>query len=321
MSGPILQITNVTKTYGNFRAVNDLNLSLPEGSIYGFLGPNGAGKTTTLRMVLDIIKPTKGTINILSHNSAYDVRNRIGYLPEEKGLYKKMKAVDVITYFAMLKGISMKDAKKKAIELLSKYGLEEFVKSKIEELSKGMSQKVQVLSSVAHDPDLVILDEPFSGLDPINQKVLEQLILDIAARGKTILFSTHVMQHAERICDHILLMAKGSKIFDGTIPEAKNQLPKRLYITVKGDIDTVKDISGVVSMTEIKKDPDKTLKDSDTNAKSYQIDFDESADPNVILQYCFEKKIPLLHFDQQEPTLHDVFVELVEKQNRGENLS
>lgn len=317
MSGTILQLNNINKSYGDFKAVNNLNLTIPEGSICGFLGPNGAGKTTTLRMILDIIKPTDGTINILGHSSAYDVRNRIGYLPEEKGLYKKMKVRDVIAYFAMLKGVTLKDAKEKAVELLTKYGLGEFSKSKIEELSKGMSQKVQVIASVAHDPDLVILDEPFSGLDPINQKVLEELILDIAERGKTILFSTHVMQHAERICDHILLIAKGNKIFDGTIPEARNQLPRRLYITVEGNIDKIEEIAGVVSVTKNEKEEELLSEDRKTDTHSYYIDFEESADPNVVLKFCFENKIPLLHFDQQEPTLHDVFVELVERQTNG----
>lgn len=317
MSGTILQLDNVNKSYGDFKAVNNLSLNIPEGSICGFLGPNGAGKTTALRMILDIIKPTDGTINILGHSSAYDVRNRIGYLPEEKGLYKKMKVRDVIAYFAMLKGVTLKNAKKIAVELLTKYGLGEFSKSKIEELSKGMSQKVQVIASVAHDPDLVILDEPFSGLDPINQKVLEELILDIAGRGKTILFSTHVMEQAERICDHIILIARGKKIFDGTIPEAKNQLPRRMYIIVEGNIDKVEELSGVVSVTKNEKVEEHVYSDGNGDTNSYSIDFEESADPNVVLKFCYENKIPLLHFDQQDPTLHDVFVELVERQTNG----
>lgn len=317
MSGTILELDNVNKSYGDFKAVNNLSFTIPEGSICGFLGPNGAGKTTTLRMILDIIKPTDGTINILGHPSAYEVRNRIGYLPEEKGLYKKMKVRDVIAYFAMLKGVTLKDAKKRAVELLTKYGLGEFSKSKIEELSKGMSQKVQVIASIAHDPDLVILDEPFSGLDPINQKILEELILDIAGRGKTILFSTHVMQHAERICDHILLIAEGKKIFDGTIPEARNLLPRRLYITVEGNIDKIEELSGVVTVTKNEKDEEHIYGDGKVDTTSYYIDFEESADPNIVLKFCFENKIPLLHFDQQDPTLHDVFVELVERQTNG----
>lgn len=317
MDQPVLHLDEVNKNYGEFRAVDDLSLLIPKGSICGFLGPNGAGKTTTLRMVLDIIKPTSGSIKIFGQSSAYDVRNRIGYLPEEKGLYKKMKTCDVIAYFAMLKGLGYRQARKTAIELLSRYGLEEFARRKVEALSKGMSQKVQVIASTAHDPDLVILDEPFSGLDPINQKVLEGLILDIAARGKTVLFSTHVMQHAERICDHIILIAKGCKIFDGSIADARKLLPRRLYITVDGDIKQVNQIPGVVSIINDEKDDEQTNTGSNSNSHSYQIDFEESADPNVILKFCYENDIPLLHFDQQEPTLHDVFVELVERQAKG----
>ena len=187
---PVLNLTDVVKKYGDFTAVDNVSFTIPKGSIYGLLGPNGAGKTTTIRMILEIIKPSSGEISILGHPSALDVRNRIGYLPEEKGLYKKMKVWAIIQYFAMLKGMEKKAAKTKALQLLEKYGLRDFAESKVEALSKGMSQKVQVLSAVAHDPELVILDEPFSGLDPVNQSVLEELINDMAANGQTVIFST-----------------------------------------------------------------------------------------------------------------------------------
>ena len=317
MDQPILKLDKVSKSYGDFRAVTELSLSMPQGSICGFLGPNGAGKTTTLRMILDIIKPTSGAINIFGHASAHAVRQRIGYLPEEKGLYKKMKAGDVIAYFAMLKGVGFKEARKLGHALLGKYGLGDFARSKIEALSKGMAQKVQVIASIAHDPDLVILDEPFSGLDPINQQVLEDLIRDLAVRGKTVLFSTHVMQHAERLCDHIFLIAKGRKIFDGSITAAKRLLPRRLYVTVEGDVERLRQLPGVVSVTTVASGEEQVHEDARNYIRSCLIDFDETADPNVILKFCFENKLPLRHFDQQEPTLHDVFVELVEKQARG----
>src|SRR5213593_25949 len=227
-NGAALELRNVTKFYGDFKAVDDVSFSLPPGSIYGFLGPNGAGKTTTIRMILEIIKPSGGDITVLGHPSALQVRQRIGYLPEEKGLYKKMKTWAVVAYFASLKGMERKRAKQRAYELLERYGLKDFAEKPTDALSKGMGQKVQMLASIAHDPELVILDEPFSGLDPVNQQVMEEVIRDMTKRNCTVIFSTHVMQHAERLCDRILLIAKGRKIFDGTIPAARGLLPRRV---------------------------------------------------------------------------------------------
>src|SRR5688572_23423939 len=203
MTGQVLELEKVTKRFGDFTAVNEVSLSIPRGSIYGFLGQNGAGKTTAIRMIFDIIKPTSGRITILGASTAFDVRQRIGYLPEEKGLYKTMTAAATIAYFASLKGLKRTAANRRARELLERYGLGEFADAKIQSLSKGMGQKVQVLCAIAHEPEFVVLDEPFSGLDPVNQQVLEKLIRDLAARGSTVLFSTHVMQHAERLCDHL----------------------------------------------------------------------------------------------------------------------
>jgi ABC-2 type transport system ATP-binding protein len=170
---PVLELRNVTKTFGAFKAVDDLSFTLLPGSICGFLGPNGAGKTTTIRMILEILKPTSGNITILGRPSALEVRHRLGYLPEEKGLYKKMKVWAIVAYFATLKGLSRKEAKQRAFELLEKFGLKDFAEKPTDALSKGMGQKVQLLASLAHDPEFVILDEPFSGLDPVNQQVME----------------------------------------------------------------------------------------------------------------------------------------------------
>src|ERR1700757_4147638 len=220
-NGGILELRHVTKLYGSFKAVEDLSFSLERSSICGFLGPNGAGKTTTIRMILEIIKPSSGAITVLGRSSALQVRHRLGYLPEEKGLYKKMKAWAVIAYFATLKGMSRKAARARAYELLERYGLKDFADKPTDALSKGMGQKVQMLASLAHDPEFVILDEPFSGLDPVNQQVMEEIIRDMAKRERTVLFSTHVMQHAERLCDRILLIAKGKRLFDGTVSQAK----------------------------------------------------------------------------------------------------
>ena len=197
----IIRLEGVTKRYGGFTAVNDLSFAVRPGEIYGFLGQNGAGKTTTLRMLMDIVPQTSGTIRVLGADRPRRVRSRVGYLPEERGLYRKMKARDSIAYFARLKGVDAKTARARADALLEEFGLGAFARSKIEALSKGMAQKVQLLGVVAHEPDLLILDEPFSGLDPVNQKVLEDMIADLRAKGATLVFSTHVMAHAERLCD------------------------------------------------------------------------------------------------------------------------
>lgn len=303
---PVLILTDVVKKYGDFTAVDNVSFTIPKGSIYGLLGPNGAGKTTTIRMILEIIKPSSGAISILGHSSALDVRNRIGYLPEEKGLYKKMKVWAIIQYFAMLKGMEKKAAKTQALRLLEKYGLSDFAESKVEALSKGMSQKVQVLTAVAHDPELVILDEPFSGLDPVNQSVLEELINDMAANGQTVIFSTHVMQHAERLCDHILLIAKGRKIFDGTIAEAKATIPRRVIVETSDDINALHNIDGVTEITEV------DVESSEGSViNQWQVQISEQVNPQDILRTCFEKGINLNRFEFTEPSLHDVFVHLV----------
>jgi ABC-2 type transport system ATP-binding protein len=302
----VLSLQNVSKTYGEFTAVDDISLAIPKGSIYGFLGPNGAGKTTTIRLILEIIKPSKGSIRILGHNSALDVRNRIGYLPEEKGLYKKMKVWALIQYFAMLKGMNKHEAKQQAWHLLEKYGLKDFAESKIESLSKGMSQKVQVLSAVAHEPELVILDEPFSGLDPVNQSVLEELISNMADNGQTVIFSTHVMQHAERLCDHIFLIAKGRKIFDGTVPQAKATIPRRVILESATDVSPLNSLAGVTEITQVE-----NADQLDPSLSTWQVQISEHLNPQDILKNCFERNISLSRFEFTEPSLHDVFVHLV----------
>lgn len=303
MSDTVLQLDQVTKTFGDFHAVNGISLAIPRGAIYGFLGPNGAGKTTTLRMILEIIQPTSGRIEVLGNPSALAVRNRIGYLPEEKGLYKKMKAWAVIQYFAMLKGMSRQAAGQRARELLDRYGLGEFADTKVEALSKGMGQKVQVLAAVAHEPELVILDEPFSGLDPVNQAVLEELIHDMASNGQTVIFSTHVMQHAERLCDHILLITRGRKVFDGTVNEARATIPRRVLIETDDDVSTLEQAKLVESIEAV------TV--GATGNGQWQLHIAEHTDPQLILQTCFERGIKLRKFEFSEPTLHDVFVHLV----------
>lgn len=303
-----VQLSNVTKFYGDFKAVDEVSFSVPAGSIHGFLGPNGAGKTTTIRMILEIIKPTSGNITVLGSSSALKVRHRIGYLPEEKGLYKKMKTWSVVAYFATLKGLDRKSARKRAYELLERYGLKEFADKPTDALSKGMGQKVQMLASIAHDPEFVILDEPFSGLDPVNQQVMEEIIRDMARRRRTVLFSTHVMQHAERLCDRILLIAKGRKIFDGTLAEAKESIPRRVRIETEDDIGPLRALGEVASTTPVEAD---AAGGRNNGAGRWDLELREHADPQAVLQACFAKGIRLRNFNQTDPTLHDVFMRLV----------
>jgi ABC-2 type transport system ATP-binding protein len=305
MNPHVLELENVTKRFGEFTAVHDVSLTIPRGSIYGFLGPNGAGKTTTIRMVFDIVKPTSGRITILGASTALDVRTRIGYLPEEKGLYKTMTAAATVAYFASLKGVPRSVAKRRAYDLLDRYGVGEFADTKIQALSKGMSQKVQVVSAIAHEPEFVILDEPFSGLDPVNQQVLEDLIRDLARRGSTVIFSTHVMQHAERLCDRLLLIVKGRKVFDGTVAGAKAAIPRRVLISTESRVDPLAALDGVVEI--------KPLGESPTRAgtKDWEIRLREQTSAQAILERCFESGIVLRRFDHSEPSLHDAFVALV----------
>jgi ABC-2 type transport system ATP-binding protein len=310
MSAPIvLDVRDVTKRFGDFTAVERVSFQVPQGSICGFLGPNGAGKTTTIRMILEIIRPTSGSIAVLGSPSSLAVRERIGYLPEEKGLYKKMKAAEIIEYFASLKGMPRRAARRRAHELLERYGLKDFAAKRTEALSKGMGQKLQVLASIAHDPEFVILDEPFSGLDPVNQQVLEEVIRDLASRGRTVLFSTHVMQHAQRLCDHIILIARGKMVFDGTVSEALNTLPRRLRIESDDDVAPLAGLPDVLVLRPWREDG--AGQDSHELAGKWEIELRENGDPQAVLRTCFEARIRLKRFDHSDPTLHDVFVSLV----------
>lgn len=300
MTDTALELSNVTKRFGDFIAVDGLSFTLTRGRILGFLGPNGAGKTTTLRMLLGILPPDSGTISILG-SSIVDVRPRIGYLPEERGFYRRMRADAAIAYIATLKGMKRSAALASARKLLAEFGLKDFGRVRIEGLSKGMAQKVQLLAAVAHDPEFVILDEPFSGLDPVNQAELEAFIRNLAAAGKTILFSTHTMQHAERLCDGIVVLAKGRKLFDGTLDGARALLPHQARIGADADLNFLRNVPGVKQVA------------SPSDKQPYWIlDLAEGTDGRAVLAACYERNVPLTHFDLSPPTLHDIFVSLVE---------
>lgn len=212
-----LLLQGVFKRYAGHTAVDDLSLSVPQGTIYGILGPNGAGKSTTLRMVMNIIIRDGGRISLLGADPEHDraVLRRVGFLPEERGLYRKMKVVDVIVFFAELKGMRAADARREAGRWIERMGLGDWRNAKVETLSKGMQQKVQFIATVLHDPELLILDEPHSGLDPVNQQVLHETIQEWRRRGRTVLFSTHNMAQAERLCEHVCVIAAGRKVLDG----------------------------------------------------------------------------------------------------------
>ena len=245
--------TGLRKRYGDREVVRGVDLSIPSGRIYGVLGPNGAGKTTTLRMLLGIIEPDGGSRMLLGHHHPRDASDRVGYLPEERGLYPAMKAREAIAFMGALRGLPWRIGRARAIELLATAGLGHAADTKIRKLSKGMAQLVQLLGSVVHHPDLLVLDEPFSGLDPVNQEGLERLILAERDRGATVIFSTHVMAHAERLCDRLAIIAGGTRRFEGTVADARATLPERVRYTPQrtdGDVaaalprDAVRDRDG-----------------------------------------------------------------------------
>ncbi|KQN29021.1 ABC transporter ATP-binding protein [Sphingomonas sp. Leaf38] len=223
--------SGIVKRFGDRRVVDGVDMMVPRGSVYGVLGPNGAGKTTTLRMLLGIIEPDEGSRTLLGYDNPRDASDRVGYLPEERGLYPAMKAREAIAFLGALRGLDWKTGRERAVVLMEAAGLGHAVDEKIRKLSKGMAQLVQLLGSVVHRPDLLVLDEPFSGLDPVNQERLEALILAERDRGATILFSTHIMSHAERLCDRLAIIAGGKRRFEGTVADARGILPQRVHYT------------------------------------------------------------------------------------------
>lgn len=296
----ILEVNGLTKRFGDVLAVNDLSFAVAPGEIFGFLGGNGAGKTTTLRMVLDIIRPTAGRITVLGQ--APDRRNTgaIGFLPEERGLYANMTAIDAITYFGQLKQMARADARAHGMELLSRFDLAPRAKAKISEMSKGMAQKVQLATALVNRPKLLILDEPFSGLDPVNQGLLEDEILRASRDGAAVVFSTHVMQHAERLCRRLLLLRKGHKRFEGTPDEARAQLPSTIDAIAPAAIG---EIAGVAKARE--------RRALGEGFSEWTLDLVAGVTAADVLERATRHGLPLRRFEERRATLHDVFVHLV----------
>ena len=297
-----LVVERVTKRYGAFTAVDDLSFTVRQGAILGFLGPNGAGKTTTVRIILGLISPSAGRVTVLGHPDPAQVRNRIGFLPEERGLYRRMTPVRAIAFLASLKGMSTAEGKRRASELLVAQGMGDVLKRPIRSLSKGMAQKVQILSTLAHEPDLVILDEPFSGLDPANQQALEDLIRGVARRGATVIFSTHVMQHAERLCDQVVLMANGRKVFDGTVDAARQAAPRTLLLEGRFESSSLADLPGLADLAVEPLEHDGGVRVSAAMKRG--------ASAQDALREAFAKGLDISRFELREPHLHDAFLVL-----------
>jgi len=299
-----LSLEGVSKRYGRFEAVKDLSFAVEPGTICGFLGPNGAGKTSTLRMILGLTDPNAGRITVLGADNGGKVRDRIGFLPEERGLYRKMTPVDAIAFFAALKGVPMGEGRKRARRLLEEQGLADSMKKPMKALSKGMAQKVQLMASIAHEPELVILDEPFSGLDPVNQEGLEQIIRGLASRGATVLFSTHVMQHAERLCQKVVLLAKGRKVFEGSVAAARAEAPMHLEIEGRVTAADVAALPGVAAVESV------AVEGEEDGVYAHSASLAKTADPQAALKAAFSRGLDVRRFEMKPPTLHDAFIVL-----------
>lgn len=300
MTAPILQLDNVSKFFGGSPAVQTVSFNVGRGEIVGFLGPNGAGKTTSLRMALGYVKPDQGEVRLFGAPPGESAFGRVGFLPEERGLYKKQTAREAIAHMARLNGIKRREAFVIADEMLDRYGLGEAKRKKNKDMSKGMAQKVQLLSAIAHDPEFYILDEPFSGLDPVNQQVLEAMVREIAARGRTILFSTHVMEHAERLCDRIILMNRGGKLFDGSVSDALDHAPRRVILASEN--------SGLAeTVTPFALDMERR------GDGALDLLLTRDAQTPDILERCVEAGVRLTRFEPIRASLHEAFVALVGK--------
>lgn len=293
-----LKMTGVSKWFGSFQAVRALDFEVPKGSIVGFLGPNGAGKSTSLRMALGVLSPDRGDVSLFGIPPNLESLKRVGFLPEERGLYKKMSARQIITYFARLKGMSNGEAKARADELLEMMGLGEFARSRVTKLSKGMAQKVQILSALAHRPEFLILDEPFSGLDPVNQQALEDLIVEEHKRGATIIFSTHVMEHAERLCEKIVMMARGRKVFEGNLDDAYMALGRAVHIGVAEGFDLAAAMAPGGFEAELE-------------GEHWRVSLKPTQTSQDALRAAIDLGAPITSFTPQEARLRDVFVSLV----------
>jgi ABC-2 type transport system ATP-binding protein len=299
MNGTVVKVEEVTKQFAGHTAVERLSLDVPRGGIFGLLGPNGAGKSTTIRMIMNIITPDEGRISVLGSASSRTLSGRIGYLPEERGLYKKMKVVDQLTFFGEAKGIARKTARVKAGEWLGRLGISDWAVKKVEDLSKGMQQKVQFIGALLHEPDLVILDEPFSGLDPVNSQVMKDVVVDIARQGKTVLFSTHIMEQAEKMCDRIVIISRGRKVVDGSLAEVKRDFGGR-HVALAFSRNADRAARVLADRTLVAK--------VDDYGATAEVELASPGDPDRLLRTLVQEDVGLGRFEVVEASLQSIFI-------------
>lgn len=296
---PILSLSHLKKYYSDQKAVDDISFDIQEGSIFGLLGPNGAGKTTLLRMITGIFYPDSGTITL--DGKTFDPINdiqKIGYMPEERGLYKKMKIGEQALYLAQLKGLSKADANEKIKYWFKKFEMESWWNKKVEDLSKGMSQKLQFVTTILHEPKLIILDEPFSGLDPVNANLIKDEIFNLAKKGSTIIFSTHRMEQVEEICDQIVLVNLGKKILDGTVTDIKQQFKENIFSIQTAEAISLND-NAVFTVV------------SSANYKNL-VKINEGYKSNDVLAHLLKENINIVGYNEVLPSLNEIFIQLVE---------
>jgi ABC-2 type transport system ATP-binding protein len=300
----MLRLEGVSKSYDGVQAVRDLGLEVPAGTVFGLLGPNGAGKTTTIRMIMRIILPDEGAITLDGEPFTDSTRNRVGYLPEERGLYRKMKVREALGYLGEIKGLGRRDAMQRAGGWLERLDLGEWAEKKVEELSKGMQQKAQFISTILHEPEIVILDEPFSGLDPINTEVLKEIIQEFAIGGRTVIFSTHVMEQVEQLCERICLINRGRKVLDGRVRDIKDEYGHNtIRVRMDGEAPGLGDLPGVVEVR--------------TDQSGARLRLRDGADPQKILKTLVARG-GVLHFEVMAPTVHEIFLERVRGRSGGD---
>lgn len=296
-----LELREVRKAYGNFVAVDGVSLAVPPGSVFGLLGQNGAGKTTSIRMIMDILAPDSGEVLLFGRPRRPEDLRRVGYLPEERGLYRKMTVVDHLLFFAELHGLERRTATKRIAEWLERVELGSWAKAKVEALSKGMQQKIQLVGTILHDPDILILDEPFSGLDPIAQVLFKDLIADFKARGKTILFSTHILEQAEKLCDHICLVSHGKVVLAGELAALKRERGGNVYrLATSADKSRVASVAGIAEVLD--------------QPSGLRLVLAPGAEPSAVLRALVER-VDVTDFRSEVPDLETLFIQAVRHAN------
>jgi len=296
-----IRLEQVCKSFGDVRAVDHVCATIPAGSLYGFLGPNGAGKTTTIRMIMNILQPDSGTLRILGDDSVEQAKARIGYMPEERGLYRKMTVAKVLRYFGAIKGVAEQDLARRVPAWLERLDLAAWANKKTEELSKGMQQKLQFAVTVINEPQLLILDEPFSGLDPLNVDLLREIILEMRQQGKTVLFSTHAMHDAEKLCDSVLLINRGRIILDESLAALRSRRRSHTVCAeLEGDTSFIERLPMVTAVT--------------AEANRMEIRLADTADPQELLRAMVDR-VRVQDFEIKVPSLHEIFVDLVRSSN------